>query len=171
MNQPLSADAIGTLTERESFAAVLGSMVAERCTAAKAPKTSRTGLQSTVPVDERPYVRRGLDALIDIGVLSMTGEYIGVTPQGTSFLAFVTNRHGSPSDAAKDSAAQPDLGSLRKAIAADERLVLPRPIDEIRTLPARLEGYRARRSTGKKGRVLAVLGGMAALAAGFMLMR
>lgn len=171
MNQPFPAGTGRSLTEREAFAGVLGSLVHQRCIATQTQRTSRTGLQLTVPVDERPYVRRGLDALIDHGVLVMTGEDIGFTPQGNVFLTFVANVQQHAQTVEQDIAGHPVLTPLLKAIARDDRLEPPRPIEEIRTLPARLEGYRARREKRGVGRLVVVLGGAAAVAAGFMLMR
>ncbi|AMM23731.1 hypothetical protein [Variovorax sp. PAMC 28711] len=171
MNPPSRSGTARALTEREAFAGVLASLVHQRCIATQTQKTSRTGLQLTVPVNERPYVRRGLDALIDQGVLVMTGEDIGFTPQGHVLMTFIANVHDHPNTVAEDVAGHPVLTPLFKAIALDERLEPPRSMDEIRTLPARLENYRGRRKTSGVKRLVMVLGGAGVVAVGFMLMR
>ncbi|RYF68369.1 MAG: hypothetical protein EOO22_17855, partial [Comamonadaceae bacterium] len=72
-----------TLSARETFAGVLAQLVAERCTAVRGGRISRTGLQAAVPVQERPAFRRGIDALIDHGVLAQSGEDLAALRQHT----------------------------------------------------------------------------------------
>ncbi|VTU30250.1 hypothetical protein [Variovorax sp. PBL-E5] len=153
------------LTERETFAGVLATLVQDRCATSGAARTSRTGLQATVPVDERPSIRRGLNALIEHGVLVMSGEDIGFTAQGKAFAAYVQNAQGerNPKNAAT-------LASTLSAIDKDERFAPHRPIEDIRTLPARLEAYRAvTQPRLSKGWV--VLGALATAVAAFALLR
>ena len=133
------------LTEREAFAGVLIGMVMERCREARSPKTSRTGLQLTVPVAERPSVRRGLDALIEHGGLSILGETIGLTPVG-QLLAQRTANGNTDHMSLDGHEERVLLQPLLSAIANDDRLLPNRPLDEVRTLPARLENYQAHRS-------------------------
>lgn len=153
------------LTERETFAGVLALLVHDRCASSGAGKTSRTGLQATVPVDERPSIRRGLDALVEHGLLAVSGEDIGFTAQGKLFAAYVQNANGERN--AKNAEA---LGATLAAIGSDERYAPHRPIEDIRSLPARLEGYRAvTQPRLSKGWV--VLGALATAVAAFALLR
>lgn len=127
------------LTEREAFANVLGVLVLQRCIAARSQRTSRTGLQAAVPADERPCVRRGFDALIDHGVLVMSGEDIGFAPGGNAFLTYVANVEEHSPTLEADLLGHPVLTPLLAAIAVDDRLLPPKPMQEIATLLARLE--------------------------------
>lgn len=135
------------LTEREAFAGVLIGMVMERCREARSPKTSRTGLQLTVPVAERPSVRRGLDALIEHGALSTLGETIGLTPVG-QLLAQRTANGNTDHMSLDGHEERVLLQPLLSAIANDDRLRPSMPLDEVRTLPARLENYQSHRAGG-----------------------
>lgn len=135
------------LTERETFAGVLVGMVMERCREARAPKTSRTGLQLAVPVAERPSVRRGLDALVEHGALSTNGETIGLTPAG-QLLAQRTANGNTDRMSLDGDQERVLLQPLLHAIDRDDRLLPGKPLDEIRTLPARLENYQTHRSGG-----------------------
>lgn len=150
------------LTERETFANVLSSLVQQRCIENRTLKTSRTGLQAKVPVDERPYVRRGLDALVEHGVLNVAGEDIGVTPLGNLFLAYAVRADGKT---ASRTETPPDeaLTRLLAAIDSDSRLSPTRTMDEIRTLPARLEDYRSRKKAGMLNRWTVGFGAAAAV--------
>jgi hypothetical protein len=132
------------LTDRATFAAVLVQLVRNRC-ASGANRTSRTGLQSTIPVNERPAVRRGIEGLIEAGVLVMHGEDLGFTQEGLQFLAHVQQAQGRnpPVERQRD-----DTGALERilgAIEQDDRFEPYRDLDEVRTLPSRLENYRAHR--------------------------
>ena len=129
-------------TERETIASTLTDLVLQRCIAGNASKTSRTALQCTAPVSERPYVRRGIDALIDIGILSMSGESVGFTPAGNVFLAYGSSVRDQSATLEEDVRGHATLTALLTNIEADPRLALPQPPEEIQTLPSRLEGMR-----------------------------
>ncbi|MBU1444256.1 MAG: hypothetical protein KJ832_23580 [Gammaproteobacteria bacterium] len=152
-----------TLTEQENFAKVLAGLVSQRCTESRRPKTSRTGLQSLVPVQERPYVRRGLDALIEHGVLATAGEDIGLAPKGVAFMAFVAGVEQQSPTVEADVKGHGVLQPLLAAIAQDERLAPPKPVDEIRTLPARLEPFKPARKSGVINKWTIALGATAAV--------
>lgn len=137
------------MTERATFAAVLVTLVRQRCAEAGTPRISRTGLQLRVPVHERPSVRRGFDALIDHGILAMSGEDIGLTTQGRVFSAYYRRMRGERLQGGDD-AREPEL--LRRqldAIQADTRFDPDHSLDEVRSLPGRLEDPpRERRARG-----------------------
>lgn len=159
------------LSDHETVAGVLMMLVRQRAGASGASKTSRTGLQASVPVNERPGVRRGLDALLEHGLLVMSGEDIGVTAKGKLFLAHVQRARGeTPTADEHDDKSPATLAAILVAIDGDERLDPQGPLDDVRTLPARLEGYRASR-TPRYTKGLLVLGGLAAAAAAFALLR
>lgn len=127
------------LTERATFAAVLVTLVRQRCVETNATRTSRTGLQLRVPVHERPAVRRGFDALIEHGILAMVGEDIGLTAQGRVFAAHFRRLRGEKLRGHEDTN-EPDL--LRRqlqAIQADPRFDPDHAIEEASTLPGRLD--------------------------------
>lgn len=132
------------LTDRATFAGVLAQLVRNRC-ASGADRTSRTGLQSTVPVNERPAVRRGIEGLIDAGVLAIHGEDIGFTPNGWQFLAHVQKAQGKKAAVERHHEDAAALQRILEKIEEDERFEPYRDLDEVRTLPARLENYRAYR--------------------------
>jgi hypothetical protein len=132
------------LTERATVAAVLGTLVRQRCAAAGSHRTSRTGLQSMVPVDERPSVRRGLDAFIEHGLLSVSGEDIGFSPQGKIFMAHIQRMSGELRSAESAQDAQ-TAKAILATIENDARFEPDRSLEDVRTLPGRLEGYRAAR--------------------------
>jgi hypothetical protein len=151
------------LTERETFAGVLAMLVQDRCATSGATRTSRTGLQATVPVDERPSIRRGIDALLQHNLLVASGEDIGLGAQGKAFIAYVEDLRSGRRD---------EVGTLAPVLAAieqDERFTPHRPIEEVRTLPARLETYRAQTQRLSKGWM--VLGALATAVAAFALLR
>jgi hypothetical protein len=159
------------LTEREAFANVLGRLVLQRCIAATSQRTSRTGLQAAVPVDERPHVRRGFDALVDHGMLVMAGEDIGFASGGNAFLTYVANVEDQSPTLEADLLGHPVLTPLLAAIALDDRLSPPKPMEEIETLSARLED-RSVRSGVSARRWALVLGATAvAASAAFALLR
>jgi hypothetical protein len=62
------------------------------------------------------------------------------------------------------------LESMLEAIDGDDRLTPHGSVDEVRTLPARLDGYRAAR-TSRFSKSWIVMGGLAAAAAAFALLR
>jgi hypothetical protein len=159
------------LSDRQTVAGVLAMLVRTRSVSGGGSKTSRTGLQASVPVDERPSVRRGLDALVELGVLAMSGEDIGFTTKGRLFLAHVQRARGdTPSAHENDDKSPATLAALLEAIDHDERLTPQRSIDDMRTLPARLEGSRASRGP-RFSRSWIVMCGLAAAAAAVALLR
>jgi hypothetical protein len=161
------------LTDRQTVAAVLATLVRSRVAASGSSKTSRTGLQASVPVSERPSVRRGIDALIELGVLAMSGEDIGFTTKGKMFLAGVQRaRDEAPTVYEQDDKDPADLAALLAAIDKDERFTPYRSVDEMRTLPARLEGSRSPRGPRfSVSKSWLVAGGLAAAAAAVALLR
>ena len=136
-----------SLTDREAFASVLTTLVLERCMAARSTETSRIELQESVPGNERSYVRRGLDALVEHGALTMSGDDIGFTHEGSAFLAYVASVERDPEDD-EDPDAHAAVVPLLTLIAQDARLAPPKRIEDIQTLPGRLEGYRATKHSG-----------------------
>lgn len=159
------------LSDRETVAGVLAMLVRERSVAGGGSKTSRTGLQASVPVSERPAVRRGLDALLEQGILAMSGEDIGFTSKGKVFLAHVQRIRGlTPTGYEHDDKSPAILAAILSAIEQDARFAPPGPIEDMRTLPARLEGYRAARRP-RLAKSWLVMGGLAAAAAAFALLR
>jgi hypothetical protein len=161
------------LTDRQTVAAVLATLVRSRIGSASSSRTSRTGLQASIPVSERPSVRRGIDALIELGVLGMSGEDIGFTTKGKMFLASVQRaRDETPTVYEQDEKDPANLAALLAAIDKDERFTPYRSVDEMRTLPARLEGSQSPRgSRFAFSRGWLVLGGLAAAAAAVALLR
>jgi hypothetical protein len=130
------------LTDREAFASVLTTLVLERCMASRSTETSRIELQDSVPGNERSYVRRGLDALVAHGALTTSGDDIGFTHEGSAFLAYVARVDNESEDDA-DPDAHAAVVPLLTLIAQDARLAPPKRIEDIQTLPGRLEGYSA----------------------------
>ena len=158
-------------SDRETVAGILAMLVRERSAASGGSKTSRTGLQASIPVNERPAVRRGLDALLEQGLLAMSGEDIGFTSKGKLFLAYIQRSRGEkPTGYEHDDSSAGVLASILSAIEQDARFAPPGPIEDMRTLPARLEGYRAARRPRLAKRWI-VAGGLAAAAAAFALLR
>lgn len=127
------------MTERATFAAVLVTLVRQRCADSHGNRTSRTGLQLRVPVHERPAVRRGFDALIDHGILAMNGEDIGLTAQGRVFAAYCRRMRGEKLNGHEDVRDPDVLRHQLEAIQADSRFDPDYAIDEARSLPGRLE--------------------------------
>lgn len=159
------------LSDRETFTGVLITLVRQRSAVSGGGKTSRTGLQASVPVNERPAVRRGLDALLEQGLLASSGEDIGLSAKGKLFMAHVQRARGeTPSAHEHDDKSQAVLSAILSAIEADDRLSPQGSMDDVRTLPARLEDYRANRAP-RFSKTLLVMGGIAAAAAAFALLR
>ena len=127
------------LSKNAVFAAVLLRLVKERCDAQRATSTLRTGLQAAVPVQERPYVRRGFDALLDLGLMAANGENIAVTRNGLLLLDLAAPGARPPAQDAEF------IARLFAAIDGDERLSPSTSIEDLQTLPGRLDGYRERR--------------------------
>ncbi|MEJ8848014.1 hypothetical protein [Variovorax rhizosphaerae] len=159
------------LSDREAVAAVLVMMVRTRLVAAHMGKTLRTGLQASVPVSERPAVRRGLDALLDHGILAMSGEFIGFTAKGRIYLAHVQQALGqTPSAYEHDDQSPAVLAALIDAIEQDERFEPYTSIEEVQSLPARLESHVPKRKPVIRTRWLLSLA-LAAGAAAFYVAR
>lgn len=132
------------LSERVTFAAVLVTLVRQRCAETSSSRVSRTGLQLRVPVVERPAVRRGLDALIEHGILGTVGEDIGLTAHGNVFLAYCRRLRGDMHGI--EDLRDPDtLQHLLSQIEADSRFDPDGTIEEVQTLPGRLEVSRNER--------------------------
>jgi len=132
------------LTDRATFAGVLAQLVRNRC-ASGADRTSRTGLQATVPVNERPAVRRGIEGLIDSGVLAIHGEDIGFTADGWQFLAYVQKTECQKATIERHYEDPTALQRVLEKIEQDGRFEPYRALEDVRTLPARLENYRSLR--------------------------
>jgi len=138
-------------------------MLRTRLQATHADRTLRTALQSSVPVSERPAVRRGLDALLDHGILAMNGEFIGFSSRGRMYLAHVQQALGqTPSAYEHDDDSPAVLAALIEAIEQDERFEPYTSIEEVQSLPARLESLGPKRRSPSRLRWLVPL----ALAAG-----
>ena len=144
------SSSLGALSPNAVFAVVLARMVRDRCKSEKRGTTLRTGLQATVPVNERPYVRRGLDALIEHGVLALSGENIGLTRAGLMLLETATNPQSAGAE-------EESMRALHLALDAEERLVPLRSMDEILTLHGRLEGATQQRAGPSSRRSTLVL--------------
>jgi hypothetical protein len=135
------------LSERATYAAVLVTLVRQRCAETGSTRTSRTGLQMRVPVAERPSVRRGFDALIEHGVLGVSGEDIGLTAHGRAFLSYYRRLRGDMHGV--EDLRDPDvLNHLLATIDADSRFDPDRDLEEASTLPGRLEEHREARRAG-----------------------
>lgn len=158
------------MTERATFAAVLVTLVRQRCAEAGTPRTSRTGLQMRVPVHERPAVRRGLDALIDHGILGMTGEDIGLTTHGRVFSAYCRRMRGERLHDAEDAREPAMLKRQLDAIQSDPRFDPDYSLDEARSLPGRLEEL-PRQRRGRGPLIWIVLALLIALVGVFLLAR
>jgi hypothetical protein len=90
---------------------------------------------------ERPYVRRGFDALIDLGLVAASGENIAVTRNGLMFFEFTMT-------GARPAAQDAEVATrLLARVDDDERLSPSASIDELQTLHGRLDGYRERKRT------------------------
>jgi hypothetical protein len=151
-------------TVREAFAGVLVHMVLARCAEAKANQASREGLLESVPSNERAYVRRGIAALVDHGALSENGDELALTREAKALLAYLEWAETShPGEEPPDPHAP--AAPLRGLIGNDARLVPPKAIENIRSLPARLEAYReTQRSVLSRWAVVLMLGAVAAAA-------
>jgi len=143
---------LDALNDRIGYAEMLLTLVRQRCAEAGSNRTSRTGLQLRVPVDERPSVRRGLDALIDHGVLGISGGDIGLTMQGRAFLAYCRRLRGEPNGPGD----LRDMNTLQQMVVAiedDVRLDSDQTPDEVRTLPGRLDDHRIERRPSRSSRL------------------
>jgi len=138
------------LTERATFAAVLVTLVRQRCADANSNRTSRTGLQLRVPVHERPAVRRGFDALIDHGILAMSGEDIGLTAQGRVFAAYCRRLRGEKLHGHDDVNDADLLRRQLEAIQRDPRFDPDYAIEEASTLPGRLEAMKQQQAAATR---------------------
>ena len=134
------------ISEREAVAGVLVALVHSRLIKGGSSKTLRTGLHASVPVSERASVRRGLIALMDHGVLAMSGEDIGFTHKGRSFLAYVQRAHykGRAVDQRNDRSPV-EIDSILEAIDRDDRFAPQGPVEDVQSLPARLHTAREAR--------------------------
>ena len=153
------------ISDREAVAGILLSLVLAKLLESGANKTSRTGLHLSVPVGERPSVRRGLTALVDHGVLAMSGEDIGFTFKGRLLLVRLQRARShsrQENDRGNHVAAQID--SIVNAIDRDDRFDPQGPIGEMQSLPARLQAARKPRRSIISARWV-VLGCLLAVAA------
>jgi hypothetical protein len=122
------------LSQRATFAAVLVTLVRQRCAETGATRTSRTGLQLRVPVD----------ALIDHGLLGTSGEDIGLTAHGRILLSCYRRQRGDTT-AADDLREPATLHEVLAAVERDARFDPDGAIAEAQTLPGRLEELRGER--------------------------
>ena len=133
-------------SDRVAVAGVLLELVRARLARSGSSKTSRTALHASVPVGERASVRRGLAALIDHRVLAMSGEDIGFTVKGRLVLARVLPRRGrTPLAVQHDDTSSAVLSSVLAGIDLDERFDPKGSVEEVQSLPARLEVARSLR--------------------------
>ena len=143
------------ISDREAVAGVLVKLVLSRLSQGRSSKTLRTGLHASVPVSERASVRRGLVALIDHGVLAMSGEDIGFTSKGRLLLAYVQREHPHPHPRTPDDHVDPSpvgIESLLAGIDRDDRFDPQGSVEVVQSLPARLQVERkARRSSFSAG--------------------
>ena len=128
------------ISDREALAGVLVSLVHSRLIKGRSSKTLRTGLHASVPVGERASVRRRLIALIDHGVLAMSGEDIGFTFKGRLLLAHVQRAYYHPRAVAEDVDPSPaEIDSILEGIDRDDRFDPQGPVEDVQSLPARLQ--------------------------------
>lgn len=136
------------ISEREAVAGVLVSLVHSRLVKGGSSKTLRTGLHASVPVSERAAVRRGLIALMDHGVLAMSGEDIGFTHRGRLLLAYVQRAHTKARAVDERNGQRPDeIDSMLAAIDRDDRLDPQGHVEDVQSLPARLHTAREARQS------------------------
>lgn len=135
-------------SDRETVAGVLVSLVHARLIRSGSSKTLRTGLHASVPVSERASVRRGLNALVDHGILAMSGEDIGFTYKGRLLLAYVKRAgHTAPVVDTRTEQRPREIDSILDAIDQDDRFEVQGHVEDVQSLPARLHpAIRSRRS-------------------------
>jgi hypothetical protein len=160
MEQPAS--------HRRAVAEALVTLIRQRLVSGRTSTILRTSLHSKVPVSERPDVRRGLDALVQHGVLAQSGEYIGFTAKGRLFLAYVLQRRGTRSQAPHyeiDDESMKAIAALLREIDEDSRFEPYGDAEAVESLPARLKAELAPRKPLLNARlvVLAFLLVLAAL--------
>ena len=154
-------------SHRRAVAEALVTLIRQRLVAGRTSTILRTSLHSKVPVSERPDVRRGLDGLVERGVLAQSGEYIGFTAKGRLFLAYVQQRHTrSPASSHEfDGEAVKTIAALLREIDEDSRFEPYGDAEAVESLPARLKAELAPRKPLLNARlvVLAFLLVLAAL--------
>jgi len=156
--------------DRVAVATVLLRLVRGSIARNNSDKTSRTALHASVPVSERASVRRGLVALIDHGVLAMSGEDIGFTSRGRLLLTRVLPRRDAQSSPARRGEQyRAEVATVLTAIARDERFDPQGPIEELESLPARLAVARTVKRTRLLPRWLAGATCLVAVAAAWAL--
>ncbi|VWX62450.1 conserved hypothetical protein [Burkholderiales bacterium 8X] len=140
-----------------------------RCVALRKTEVPRSELQDGVQPSERAFVRRGLDALVDHGLLFAAGKQIGFNAEGKDYLAFF--QWAQEADATEPVPERHAIvDPLRAVIDDDPRLAPSRSsFDQLQTLPGRLESYREARRTSRWGRVTMVIALGAVAAAAFVL--
>jgi hypothetical protein len=159
-------------SNRRAVAAVLVTLIRQRLVAGRTSTILRTALHASVPVSERPDVRRGLDGLVEHGVLAQSGESIGFTTKGRLFLAHVQSLRGTQgaNHQALDEAEMATVSGLLREIDADSRFEPYRNLEEVESLPARLQAELAPRKPPAVGKWV-VLACLVVLAALFLALR
>ncbi|MGR4871770.1 hypothetical protein ACIPRI_23230 [Variovorax sp. LARHSF232] len=155
------------ISDREAVAGVVVSLVHSRLIKCGSSKTLRTGLHASVPVSERASVRRGLIALMDHGVLAMSGEDIGFTYKGRLLLAYVQRaHHKAPAVDERNDQRPEEIGSILGAIDRDDRFDSRGPVEMVQSLPVRLHTARESRRSVFSARGIAYACLLAVAAAG-----
>lgn len=135
------------VTNRRAVAAVLVTLIRQHLQAHHAASVLRTALQASVPVSERPDIRRGLDGLVDLGVLVQSGESIGFTAKGRIYLNHVVQAR-APRAPEPDDETAGIVAALLLAIDRDDRFEPYGRVEAVESLPARLEAELAPRKSG-----------------------
>lgn len=159
------------LTERATFAGVLVTLVRQRCAETGTSRTSRTGLQLRVPVEERPAVRRGLDALIEHGLLGSSGGDIGLTARGLVLLEHYRRLSARQTHAGDEGRGESNLREVLSVVEGDSRFDPDHTIEAVSTLPGRFEQYGATRRHSRMGKVWLVFGLIVMLVAAALYLR
>jgi hypothetical protein len=133
-------------SHRIAVAEALVTLIRQRLMASRSNVILRTSLHASVPVSERPDVRRGLDGLVEHGVLAQSGEYIGFTAKGRLFLSYLHQQRGSPSVRHElDDEGTKTIAALLREIDEDARFEPYGNVEAVESLPARLEAQLAPR--------------------------
>lgn len=126
------------LSENEEFAGGLTSLVVQQCAAFNSSSIPLFALLSTAPIKEVTYTRLGLNALVELGALSSTGDEFAVTETGRAFLVYVQTAKAGAPPLNLDTNDSSVLFTLLDGIESEHRLTPPDAKD-MRTLPSRLD--------------------------------